>query len=40
MKNGVVQEINEADALYNNPQTDYTKQLINAIPTIKQEKIV
>ncbi|MDR0368550.1 MAG: ABC transporter ATP-binding protein, partial [Bacteroidales bacterium] len=35
MKNGVVQEINEADALYNNPQTDYTKQLINAIPTIK-----
>ncbi len=35
MRNGVIQEINEADVLYSNPQTEYTKQLIDAIPVIK-----
>jgi peptide/nickel transport system ATP-binding protein len=35
MRNGIIQEINEADALYSNPQTEYTKQLIDAIPVIK-----
>ena len=34
MKNGSIEEINEADILYSNPQSDYTKQLIAAIPTI------
>ena len=31
MYNGKIQEINEADALFNNPQNDYTKKLIAAI---------
>lgn len=35
MKNGCIQELNEADELYANPKTDYTKQLIAAIPQIK-----
>ena len=35
MRNGIIQEINEADFLYAHPQTDYTKQLIDAIPVIK-----
>jgi peptide/nickel transport system ATP-binding protein len=35
MKNGRIQELNEADELYANPQTDYTRQLIAAIPKIK-----
>ena len=33
MKKGVIQEIQEADSLYKNPQTEYTKQLIDSIPT-------
>ena len=32
MKNERIEEMNEADALYTNPQSDYTKQLIEAIP--------
>lgn len=32
MKKGIIEEINEADALYKNPQSDYTRKLINAIP--------
>jgi peptide/nickel transport system ATP-binding protein len=32
MKDGKIQEINDADELYNYPQTDYTKNLIDAIP--------
>lgn len=32
MYNGKMQELNEADALFNNPQTDYTKKLIAALP--------
>ena len=35
MRNGSIEEINESDILYRNPQTDYTKQLIAAIPIIK-----
>ena len=32
MQNGVIVEMNEADQLYEHPQTDYTKKLIGAIP--------
>jgi peptide/nickel transport system ATP-binding protein len=35
MKDGKIQEINDADELYNYPQTDYTKNLIDAIPGTK-----
>ena len=35
MKDGKIQEINDADELYNHPQTDYTKNLIDAIPGTK-----
>ena len=31
MYNGKIQEMNEADTLFNNPQNDYTKKLIAAI---------
>ena len=34
MKNGKIQEVNTADQVYENPQTDYTKHLINAIPQV------
>lgn len=32
MYNGKIQEMNEADELFNNPQNDYTKRLIAALP--------
>ena len=32
MYNGKIQEMNEADVLFNNPQNDYTKKLIAALP--------
>jgi len=32
MKNGEIQEIGEADEVYTNPQSEYTKNLIDAIP--------
>lgn len=32
MYNGKIQELNEADTLFNNPQNDYTKKLIAALP--------
>lgn len=32
MYNGKIQEMNEADTLFNNPQNDYTKKLIAALP--------
>ena len=32
MKDGKIQEVGEADQLYKNPQTDYTKNLIEAMP--------
>ena len=38
MKNGKIEEINTADELYRNPQSTYTKQLINAIPRIQNIK--
>lgn len=34
MKDGRIQEQGEADAVYTNPKTDYTKGLINAIPSL------
>lgn len=33
MYNGKMQELNEADELFNNPQNDYTKKLIAALPS-------
>lgn len=33
MQNGVIVEMNDADEVYLNPQTDYTRTLISAIPT-------
>ena len=33
MQNGVIVEMNDADEVYRNPQTDYTRTLISAIPT-------
>ena len=33
MQNGVIVEMNEADEVYRNPKTDYTRTLISAIPT-------
>ena len=35
MYNGKIQEMNEADVLFNNPQNDYTKKLIAVLPGIK-----
>lgn len=34
MKNGRMEEINQADALYLNPRSDYTQKLIDAIPSL------
>ncbi len=33
MQNGIIVEMNDADEVYRNPQTDYTRTLISAIPT-------
>ena len=33
MQNGVIVEMNDADEVYRNPKTDYTRTLISAIPT-------
>lgn len=35
MQNGEIVELNEADAVYAHPETDYTRHLIDAIPTIQ-----
>ena len=32
MNNGRVEEVADADEIYNNPKTDYTKTLIAAVP--------
>jgi peptide/nickel transport system ATP-binding protein len=32
MNEGKIEEMGDADAIYNNPEKDYTKRLINAIP--------
>jgi peptide/nickel transport system ATP-binding protein len=39
MNNGKVEEMGDADAIYNNPKTAYTKNLINAIPKGQLEDI-
>lgn len=39
MNQGRIEEINTADSIYNNPQRDYTRSLIAAIPDTKLEDI-
>ena len=39
MNQGRIEEIGTADSIYNNPQRDYTRQLIQAIPDTKLEDI-
>jgi peptide/nickel transport system ATP-binding protein len=39
MNQGKIEEIGTADAIYNNPQRDYTRSLIKAIPDTKLEDI-
>ncbi|MFO0322398.1 MAG: ABC transporter ATP-binding protein [Bacteroidota bacterium] len=39
MKSGKIVELDEADSIYMNPQTEYTKNLINAIPKGQLEDI-
>ena len=39
MQEGKVEEMGDADQIYNSPKTDYTKKLINAIPEGKLEDI-
>jgi peptide/nickel transport system ATP-binding protein len=34
MKNGKIQEMNLADEVYEHPQSEYTKHLIQAIPRL------
>lgn len=39
MNKGKIEEMGDADAIYNNPQTEYTKRLISAIPKGELEDI-
>lgn len=39
MNKGKIEEIGDADFIYNNPQTEYTKRLISAIPKGELEDI-
>jgi len=39
MQNGKIEEMGDADAIYNNPKTKYTQKLIDAIPEGKVEDI-
>ena len=39
MKSGKIVELDEADSIYMNPQTEYTRNLINAIPKGQLEDI-
>ena len=39
MQEGKIEEMGDADQIYNNPKTDYTKKLIDAIPEGKLEDI-
>tara|TARA_B100001250_G_scaffold208643_1_gene179084 strand:- start:1879 stop:3660 length:1782 start_codon:yes stop_codon:yes gene_type:complete len=39
MQKGKIEEMGDADEIYSNPQTNYTKKLINAIPEGKLEDI-
>jgi peptide/nickel transport system ATP-binding protein len=40
MKDGKVEEIGDADKICNNPQSEYTKNLINSIPKGRAEDIM
>jgi peptide/nickel transport system ATP-binding protein len=35
MKDGKIEEMGEADSIYSNPQSEYTKRLLEAIPKVK-----
>ena len=39
MQEGEIEEMGDADQIYNSPKTDYTKKLIDAIPEGKLENI-
>ncbi len=39
MQEGKIEEMGDADQIYNNPKTDYTKKLIDAVPEGKLEDI-
>jgi peptide/nickel transport system ATP-binding protein len=39
MQGGKIVEMGEADEIYNNPKTEYTKKLISAIPKGELEDI-
>ena len=39
MNKGKIEEIGDADTIYNHPKTDYTKRLIAAIPKGKIEGV-
>ena len=39
MQEGKIEEMGDADQIYNSPKTDYTRRLINAIPEGKSENI-
>lgn len=39
MNKGKIEELGDADSIYNNPQTDYTKKLISSIPKGQLEDI-
>jgi ABC-type oligopeptide transport system ATPase subunit len=35
MRNGKIEEIGDSDKIYDSPQSDYTAELIKAIPQLK-----
>ena len=39
MQSGKIEEMGDADQIYNSPQTAYTKKLIDAVPEGKTEDI-
>ena len=39
MQEGEIEEMGDADTIYNSPETEYTKRLIDAIPEGKLEDI-
>jgi peptide/nickel transport system ATP-binding protein len=40
MERGKIVELNSAEELYRNPQTAYTKRLIDAIPVIRFDNLI
>jgi peptide/nickel transport system ATP-binding protein len=40
MNKGVIEEMGDADQIYNHPQKEYTQRLINAIPKGNSEDIL